>query len=571
MCGIVGVFTLGKVPKNKEKLFKESALFLFTELLQLTEVRGKDATGITTFFDNGDYMIQKGGKQALDFINRFGNKAHDYSGFLNLCRDNKEVLRGLIGHCRKSSVGNTTDNENNHPIKAGEIIGIHNGTLKNHNKIFKKLDCKRDGEVDSEAIFRLLEHYTENGKEPFTLEMLKETVIRLDGTYSCICYNANNPYQVAIFRDGRPMEMAIIKPLNMVIIASEMTFIKQALFAYNKANNLYGKDFITITNTDIVTSSFLNDSVGIIDLTKEITKKSLLIDVIDKLDTVKEVRKWKVPYTSYTTNNWRNNNNTIKKPATSGGNVFLPKTTTNTTNTTNTTTTTTNNKSNTFKGKVYCKYLNAYVSEFEVKKAAKVGAIKIDSASGIITELDKEVENKPKEEPYKKKEVDMEVIPEIIEASKKATDNMLKYENNDDMCKDLNASSKQSLSVLAPFVLANRIRKHVYSKAFIEGASFYKKNNKDVTKLKKAENIIKTAKKLITILSLAAELNKMPTDTKIAVEASMEASDIAIPNIDDLDTILSIGDIKNSIAIETIYNKVKGMIDGKTNTAGGIK
>ncbi len=306
MCGIVGVFLFNNLKEKAEKLRTEGALFIFTELLQTTSARGEDATGVTTLFENGDYMVQKMGIASPDFISRFGNKASDFEGYLNLCRKNDNRVKALIGHCRKSSVGNTIDNENNHPIKTGEIIGIHNGTLKNHNKIFKKLDCKRDGVVDSEAIFRLLQHFTDNCKEPFTLDMLEETTRRLDGSYSCIAYNANNPYQIGIFRDARPMEFALIKSLNIMLIASEKKFIDRSIYDYNKQVKLYKTGAPLIRAKDISFAVLPNNNVGLIDLTQHIGKNTKLADIVLRKDTFKSVKLWQLSTVSSYYN--RNNN-----------------------------------------------------------------------------------------------------------------------------------------------------------------------------------------------------------------------------------------------------------------------
>ena len=151
MCGIIGAMSFGEVEDAKmERLRQESMIFLATELLQLTQSRGKDATGVTTLFSDGNFTGFKMGIPSPDFIARFGETDTDYDGFLKVWRENwqkrKKAAKTFIGHCRKTSIGEADDNNNNHPIKVGDIVGIHNGTLTNYEKIFKKLRCPRDGE-----------------------------------------------------------------------------------------------------------------------------------------------------------------------------------------------------------------------------------------------------------------------------------------------------------------------------------------------------------------------------------------------------------------------------------------
>jgi len=139
MCGIVGAATLGKTSKKQEEIRRESMIFLTTELLQLTQPRGSDATGISVLFGDGNYYGLKEGIPSTEFISKFGGAKTDYSGILKLCRKYEHPVKIFLGHCRKISVGTATDNAKNHPVKVGDIVGIHNGTLTNHDVIFDKL------------------------------------------------------------------------------------------------------------------------------------------------------------------------------------------------------------------------------------------------------------------------------------------------------------------------------------------------------------------------------------------------------------------------------------------------
>lgn len=58
-------------------------------------------------------------------------------------KDSDTFLNYLLGTVEEVLPRWAHDNVNNHPIKVNEIIGVHNGTLENHNKIFTNLGCKR--------------------------------------------------------------------------------------------------------------------------------------------------------------------------------------------------------------------------------------------------------------------------------------------------------------------------------------------------------------------------------------------------------------------------------------------
>jgi len=298
MCGIVGVLRYGTLGNEDDR---NSALYLATTLLELTESRGKDATGVVSLFDDGNFFGQKMAVRSSEFITRFGGTDSDFDGLQTVLRDYKKShLRTIIGHCRKKSVGGAFDNVNNHPIKVNNIIGVHNGTLRNHDIIFKNLKCKRDGTVDSEAIFSLLNYYTKNCKEPFTLEMLVEVTKRLEGSFSILAFNANNPNQLVSARDGRPAEYCLVRPLKMILIGSEEKIIDAALWNYNKLawnHNING--FKKLRASDIDRKTLSDDTIALFDMTREITPTTEISSLYDTISIPRSIdRIWKVPFQS---------------------------------------------------------------------------------------------------------------------------------------------------------------------------------------------------------------------------------------------------------------------------------
>jgi glucosamine 6-phosphate synthetase-like amidotransferase/phosphosugar isomerase protein len=63
-------------------------------------------------------------------------------------------------HVRDYTKGHPSLNANNHPVRHGSVVGIHNGIIKNDEEIFARHAFVRAEEgmtVDSEAIFALVE------------------------------------------------------------------------------------------------------------------------------------------------------------------------------------------------------------------------------------------------------------------------------------------------------------------------------------------------------------------------------------------------------------------------------
>ena len=86
-----------------------------------------------------------------------------------------ETTEALV-HVRDYTKGHPTLLANNHPIRHGSVVGIHNGVIDNDEEIFADWGLPRAEPgmtVDSEAIFALVQHC---GAERSTLEKLRGTM-----------------------------------------------------------------------------------------------------------------------------------------------------------------------------------------------------------------------------------------------------------------------------------------------------------------------------------------------------------------------------------------------------------
>ena len=70
-----------------------------------------------------------------------------------------------MGYTRWRTRGNEFNNHNNHPIRAGIVLGTHNGTIFNADHLFRRLGLPRYAEVDNELIFRLVDRFAPEGPQ----------------------------------------------------------------------------------------------------------------------------------------------------------------------------------------------------------------------------------------------------------------------------------------------------------------------------------------------------------------------------------------------------------------------
>ena len=105
----------------------------------------------------------------------------------------------LLVHVRDYTKGHPSINANNHPVRHGPVVGIHNGIITNDDELLAPHACARAEAkmtVDSEAIFALAAH---SRNEPRALE-------RLRGALATGWLDEREPGVVFVARgSGRPL------------------------------------------------------------------------------------------------------------------------------------------------------------------------------------------------------------------------------------------------------------------------------------------------------------------------------------------------------------------------------
>jgi glutamine phosphoribosylpyrophosphate amidotransferase len=107
--------------------------------------------------------------------------------------------RQLLVHVRDFTKGCPTIAANNHPIRHGPVVGIHNGVIANDDELLEAHACARaepEMTVDSEAIFAVAAH---SRSEPRALEELR-------GSMAAAWLDEREPQALYVARGvGRPL------------------------------------------------------------------------------------------------------------------------------------------------------------------------------------------------------------------------------------------------------------------------------------------------------------------------------------------------------------------------------
>jgi len=110
------------------------------------------------------------------------------------------------------------------------IIGIHNGTLFNDDKIFNNFSdqFEREGEVDSEVIFRLYNHFTDTvGLAP--KQAMQATSDQLMGAYTGALVDMRHSHRMVMFKFERSLVLFQLKHYDIVVTISEAKFYDDAV------------------------------------------------------------------------------------------------------------------------------------------------------------------------------------------------------------------------------------------------------------------------------------------------------------------------------------------------------
>jgi len=180
MCGIAGFKCFGTARPTKDEII---------DLLTWMDHRGGDATGIAWLSDECRLKIIKANIDAWKFVESEPFKAI------------QSIPNQMIMHTRKATQGTFNENENNHPIftKTGLAL-VHNGMIYNDNVLFSEMGLKRDGEVDSEIILKLLERGWWDD-----IKYLNA----VNGSMAIAMLNKNKPNELILARADEPIAVYI--------------------------------------------------------------------------------------------------------------------------------------------------------------------------------------------------------------------------------------------------------------------------------------------------------------------------------------------------------------------------
>jgi len=247
MCGILGMaFQEGHTMRDNEEVRE-----IYKKLLIESNLRGSDATG-TVFISLLNAMVIKHHIPARRFVETdyYKDVARRRIKMDGPLKNKGEEPFVIMGHTRLKTKGTPTDIHNNHPIVANRIIGVHNGTIGNDDKLFqdyKKDGIKRKGRVDSEVIFRLIDHFAFNRNMPMNRAIYK-TVEITTGCAACAVVNTAEPWVIWLFRYNNPITIYRYPKRGLIMFASTDKFMDVATEGFDLGDS----EIISLENEEMI-------------------------------------------------------------------------------------------------------------------------------------------------------------------------------------------------------------------------------------------------------------------------------------------------------------------------------
>ena len=229
MCGLAGII-LKQKDRDNETLNRVSKSF--AGMLTEANIRGGHATGFALIDKHGDYVICKKPKDAYGFFS--DEEVQDNIGLVY------DGITTMMGHTRYATLGSPSVNSNNHPIRTGQTIGTHNGSISNHKELFHKYDMKRFAQVDSEAIFRLYE--TSNNVDDF----LDNRLPKVQGRVAIVWADLERPDYVYMVKANNPIQMVYIEEFDCFAYGSTDSIVNAGLWGHCEPINIPANTMVRI-------------------------------------------------------------------------------------------------------------------------------------------------------------------------------------------------------------------------------------------------------------------------------------------------------------------------------------
>jgi glucosamine--fructose-6-phosphate aminotransferase (isomerizing) len=209
VCGITGV-----IRSSDSRVSASDAKKIFRELLQVSQIRGKDSSGICSISQD---VIEV-------FKDKVSSKQLLQTSEAKKIFDSMQSEIVIFGHSRMETNGSYLDNDNNQPIAKDGCVVVHNGIIVNDQQIWEAHpELRAETDVDTEVLAALFMKLMRDG---LTMESaLKVALGQLKGSFS-IALATTDADSIVLATNTGSLHFIYLKDQGFFCFASQKNFLE---------------------------------------------------------------------------------------------------------------------------------------------------------------------------------------------------------------------------------------------------------------------------------------------------------------------------------------------------------
>jgi glucosamine 6-phosphate synthetase-like amidotransferase/phosphosugar isomerase protein len=251
MCGIAAVLLY---PQDRKESEWAAIREIFMRNLVFNEERGREASGCAIFGRDGRVILHKMPVNASRFM-----ATPEYMSLLDAAGSSTTLI---LGHTRLPTRGDNNFASDKHPLEAGPVFGVQNGTIDNADNLFTQAGLPRGAEADSEIIFRLLESISPVASGGEYLAAIRPLIRRLEGKFTFLACDRRRPERLLLLKHNNPLYTHFRPEWNALFISSRYVFLRMA-FREDVHAEALPADRLMLFQADVLPDTFGRPSANL--------------------------------------------------------------------------------------------------------------------------------------------------------------------------------------------------------------------------------------------------------------------------------------------------------------------
>lgn len=223
MCGIFGLIA------KEDSYNKKTLLKTLEDVAKLSQVRGKDSSGLAYRFESNKTIEVLRGPVSIDELLLTNDYKKLKQKIVEEIKTNSNKVFTALGHARLVTNGTQLKDYNNQPVIKDGVIGVHNGIIVNEAVLWNKhSELKREYEIDTEILFSIIRKYINTGIS--SIQACIDAANEISGTVS-IGFMLNDREEFILFSNNG--SLYILTNLEDILIFSSEKNILNRLIKKN--------------------------------------------------------------------------------------------------------------------------------------------------------------------------------------------------------------------------------------------------------------------------------------------------------------------------------------------------